>query len=251
MINPYARPADQPDDADLTIPLLPGSGYAQPSQPPFTEETLVEPLPPASWDVPSAQEFGYNPTPGLTAPVPGGNAGPHPFESASYPQAAPQRPASAYPGPAAPSRTTEPNYVQPEVGGYQPYPSATAYPSAAYQATPYQNATYQSAPAPVAPWSASAPVPYTFSEAALPEHPNATTSLVLGILGIIGISPLGPIAWYLGAKGKRQMRENPGRWRPSGSLTAGVVLGAITTIFMLLALLAFVLFAGLFFISSR
>ena len=57
MTNPYARPYERPEDADLTIPLVPDSGYSQPSQPPFTEETLVDPLPQAPrdpWGVASA-----------------------------------------------------------------------------------------------------------------------------------------------------------------------------------------------------
>ncbi|MFZ0530717.1 MAG: DUF4190 domain-containing protein, partial [Propionicimonas sp.] len=135
---------------------------------------------------------------------------------------------------AATSAASEPNYRQPEVGGgvaaYQAYPPG---PSAAPAA---------------APWTAAAPVPYTFSTPTLPEHPSATPALVLGILGIVGFWPLGPIAWFLGAKGKREIRQNPGQWRPSATLTAGRVLGAITTIVMALTILAITMFV--FFVIS-
>lgn len=223
MTNPYARPYERPEDADLTIPLVPDSGYSQPSQPPFTEETLIDPLPQAprgSWDVPPAQEFGYNPTPGYAASAPS-------------------------PAPAQP----QPNYTQPQVGqqpSYQPYPTSDYPPVGTYLTTPQPTQ-----PSAVAPWTASAPVPYAFSEASLPEHPSATTTLVLGILGIVGLWPLGLIAWVVGAKAKREMRTNPGRWRPSGSLTAGVVLGVITTALMALMMLAILFFVFLFAVASR
>jgi len=223
MTNPYARPYERPEDADLTIPLVPDSGYSQPSQPPFTEETLVDPLPQAPRDpsgVASAQEFGYNPTPG-------------------------QAPTGSSPQPAQ----TQPNYTQPQVGqqsSYQPYPASDYPPMAAYPTT-----AQPTQPSAVAPWSASAPVPYAFSEAALPEHPSATTALVLGILGIVGLWPLGPIAWIVGAKAKREMRAEPGRWRSSGSLTTGVVLGVITTVLMVLMTLAILFFVFLVAVASR
>jgi len=48
------------------------------------------------------------------------------------------------------------------------------------------------------------------------------------------------VAWFLAARGKREMREQPGRWAPSPMLTAGLVMGIIGT--ALLALGAFVIF---------
>ena len=222
MTDPYARPYERPEDADLTIPLVPDSGYHQPSQPPFTDETLVDPFPQAprdAWAVPPAQEFGYQPTPGYAG---------------STPSPAPVQPQA--------------NYTQPQVGQqprYQPYPASDYPPLGAYSTTPQPTQ-----PAAVAPWTASAPVPYAFSESSLPEHPSATTSLVLGILGIVGLWPLGPIAWIVGAKAKREMLSNPGRWRPSGSLTAGVVLGVITTVLMALMLLAILFFVFLIAVAS-
>ena len=63
--------------------------------------------------------------------------------------------------------------------------------------------------------------------------------------------PLGPIAWIVGAKAKREMRAEPGRWRSSGSLTTGVVLGVITTVLMVLMTLAILFFVFLVAVASR
>jgi hypothetical protein len=41
---------------------------------------------------------------------------------------------------------------------------------------------------------------------------------------------LAPIAWVIGGRGRREMRQYPGRWAPSGSLTAGWVMGIIGTL---------------------
>lgn len=136
----------------------------------------------------------------------------------------------------APPVTPAPGYPSPTPQGYTAYEASPSTP---------QHAGYPPYPAnAAAPWTQN--VPYGYAEAALPEHPNATTALVLGILSVVGVFPLGPIAWYLGAKGQREVRENPGRWRQGGSLTAGLVLGVISTIpLILLALFLLFLFFGL------
>ncbi|MFT4297427.1 MAG: hypothetical protein QM582_18650 [Micropruina sp.] len=88
----------------------------------------------------------------------------------------------------------------------------------------------------------------------LPEHPDATVVLTLGILGTVALFVMFPficpVAWYLGNKARREMRLNPGRYRPSGSITAGYVLGMIGTLIALcgvavvvLGIMAFALFS--------
>ncbi|MEA5055537.1 MAG: DUF4190 domain-containing protein [Propionicimonas sp.] len=74
--------------------------------------------------------------------------------------------------------------------------------------------------------------PYGYP-ASQPEHPNAVPALILGILGFF-TAITWPIAWYLGAKGRSEMRREPQRWRSSGMLTAGWVMGIIGTILMAL-----------------
>lgn len=77
-----------------------------------------------------------------------------------------------------------------------------------------------------------------------PEHPNAGTVLGLGIASLamlfFGFPITGPFAWYLGSKARREMRQNPGRYRESTNLTAGWVMGIVTSILMLLGLLLIV-----------
>ncbi len=111
------------------------------------------------------------------------------------------------------------------------------------------------APQPEYPSPASA---YTFGQrmaygmpGELPEHPNATVTLVLGIVGaaalFIAFPFISPVAWYLGSRARRDMRYDPGRYRPSGALTAGYVLGIIGTLiaitFVGLIVLAILIFA--------
>lgn len=106
-------------------------------------------------------------------------------------------------------------------------------------------------PTPAQAYSFGQRLPYGLS-AEPPEHPNATASLIVGIVGIIALFVffpfVSPVAWYLGAKGRREMREQPGRWRNSGSLTAGYVLGIIGTLiaisFVALIVIAITLFAS-------
>lgn len=65
--------------------------------------------------------------------------------------------------------------------------------------------------------------------------------LVLGILGLILCQLLGPVAWIMG---KGDMAEiDAGRMDPEGrGLTqAGMILGIVTTILLILGLLSFVL----------
>ncbi|MFT3970990.1 MAG: DUF4190 domain-containing protein [Micropruina sp.] len=85
----------------------------------------------------------------------------------------------------------------------------------------------------------------------LPEHPLATTTLILGIVGLAAMFAafpfISPVAWILGARARREMRAEPGRYRASGSLTAGYTLGilgsVITLIFVTVIVLAIILFA--------
>lgn len=85
-------------------------------------------------------------------------------------------------------------------------------------------------------WAAASPVgagqaqmgnPY--QAAVLPDHPKATPSLVLGILGLVGLPFLAPFAWATAMSGRKDVQAMPGRWRATGSLQAGLILGIIGT----------------------
>ena len=273
MTDPYARPAD--DGGDATIPIVPEAGYAPTEQLPFAEETLVDPAGPGSlWSPNSGLDLsapGYGgssgtqaPTPPAAYPPPSGYPTPAAYTPTNYtqPTASHTPPTAAYGQSGYGQPAPQTNYVQPQVtpsppAPYRPAPvRGFAEPSgpadtigaqSIYQGYPTAPAT----PAPQQPaWPAVIrdPVGYDYgysSPANLSEHPNATLSMVLGIIGLVFFQLLSPVAWYLAAKGRREMAMSPGRWRPSGSLTAGFVLGIIGTVFLALGAVFILIFIGI------
>jgi hypothetical protein len=254
MTDSYARPRD--DSGDATIPIVPDAGYAPTEHLPFAEETLVDPAGRSGslWSADSGLDLsapGYGetyssqppaaPAPQASYPPPSLYPTPAAYTSSSYSQ-----PQTGYGQPAA-----QTNYVQPQVAPQQPYrPTATrgfAEPSGAadtigpqniYQGYPTAPTTQPAQQQPAWPAVIQDPVGYDYgysNPANLSEHPNAVLSLVLGLIGLFFFQLLSPVAWYLAAKGRREMAAFPGRWRPSGSLTAGLVLGIIGTVFLGLA----------------
>jgi hypothetical protein len=219
MTNPFARP-DQPD-SDETIPLVPDSGYADQLSPWSSgyESTAVDPL---AGSAPSASG-------GYTNPVissPGGY--PNPAQASTGPAAYPPPPAPA-PAPFSLPPTA------PAPRPHAPAPTAPAYeqPPIAYGSGPYEPARDSSRVPAVPAYS------YVYAPQQI-EHPNAVPALVLGVLGfLIGVTF--PIAWYLGAKGNAEVKRDPQRYRSSGMMTAGMVLGIIGTAFMALAVAGMVL----------
>lgn len=131
---------------------------------------------------------------------------------------------NAYPGAAGteppvplgqPQGYAQPGYAEPR----NPPPTQTVYQPYPAQSTP-----------PAAPLVPSYP-PQAYGYVQLPEHPSAIPSLVLGLVGLILAIPFAsPIAWYLAVRGQRESRLQPGRWRTSGMLTTGLVLGIIGTV---------------------
>jgi len=82
----------------------------------------------------------------------------------------------------------------------------------------------------------------------LPRHPDALMVLVLGILSIIVLPLIGPFAWVIGARVKREMAAEPGRWSGEDLVGMGYVLGIVGTVICILAA-AFVLLFLLGFIA--
>ncbi|MGV8907669.1 MAG: hypothetical protein ACOH1Y_01700 [Propionicimonas sp.] len=258
MTEPYARPDDEAGDA--TIPIVPDTGYAPTEQLPFSEETLVDPTGANPWSA-SAQVDPFPTGYGATAQV---DAPPAPLQS----YAQPPRPQGLYAQPQplpyhqpATTNYAQTNYVQPQVvpqetltqaGFAEPYgTSGSIGAQNFYQGFPTSGYAQQP---PALPAVIHDPVGYDYGYGQPPaasDHPNATTSLVLGILALVLFPLLSPVAWYLAAKGRREMAAFPGRWRPSGSLTAGMVLGIIGTALLglvglgvMLMMVALVSFAG-------
>lgn len=78
---------------------------------------------------------------------------------------------------------------------------------------------------------------------ALPDHPRATAALVVGLIAVAGgftcLLPIlaSPVAWVLGAKARREIRSAPQQWGGESRATAGMVLGIIGTVLLVLGLL--------------
>ena len=72
----------------------------------------------------------------------------------------------------------------------------------------------------------------------LPKHPQAMTAMGLGIAALAGVwflllpILLAPVAWWLGAKAKREIAAEPERWSGTGEAQAGVIMGVIGTVLL-------------------
>ena len=66
---------------------------------------------------------------------------------------------------------------------------------------------------------------------------QATTSLVLGILGILCCGILAPIAWYLGSAELKKIRAGQSPATAEGTAKAGMILGIIGTVLLVLAII--------------
>lgn len=114
----------------------------------------------------------------------------------------------------------------PPPGGYPGYPPAGGYP-----------------PPPGYPQQYGPP----------PKHPNATTSMVLGIVAVAGglmcWLPLfiAPFAWFMGSKALRDIRAGHGTQGGHGEALAGKVLGIIGSVLLVLGLAVVVLLVVLTF----
>jgi uncharacterized membrane protein YjgN (DUF898 family) len=65
---------------------------------------------------------------------------------------------------------------------------------------------------------------------------QAITSLVLGILGVICCGLLAPIAWFLGAQETKAIREGRSPVAGEGLAKAGMILGIIGSIILVLSI---------------
>ena len=81
-----------------------------------------------------------------------------------------------------------------------------------------------------------------------PDHPRATTSLVLGILGIVPCQLLAPFAWWIGKKTLDEIDASQGRVGGRGAAQAGYILGIVGTVLLALSLV-FILIYVVFMIA--
>jgi len=71
------------------------------------------------------------------------------------------------------------------------------------------------------------------------EHPQATLAFVLGLLSVLGLLILGPFGWVVGRRVIRQIDQDPRQFSNRGLAMAGMVLGIIGTVLMLLLVALF------------
>jgi hypothetical protein len=115
-----------------------------------------------------------------------------------------------------------------------PYPTPT-YP---YGGLPPQQPGY-----PPHQWATPQPGLPPFPAYGVPDLPKATAALVVGIVSVAGgltcLLPIlaAPVAWVLGAQARREIRSAPQQWGGEGRATAGMVLGIVGTVLLLLGIL--------------
>ncbi len=79
---------------------------------------------------------------------------------------------------------------------------------------------------------------------------RATTSLVLGILGLVCCPIVGPIAFFMGYREIDTIKSGGGQESDRGMAIAGLVLGILGTVNLVLLLLWILFFGGLAFIGA-
>jgi len=73
------------------------------------------------------------------------------------------------------------------------------------------------------------------------DHPRGTTVLVVGILSLVLCQVLGPVAWIQGSRARREIQARPDvLWKNEGMVTAGWVLGIISTALLVISILAII-----------
>ena len=132
--------------------------------------------------------------------------------------------------PEDPSRQQPP--PPPEQPGYWEQQSQPDQPGIPYPQQPYgggqpSSGQYGGYPQP--------PVQYA------PDHPRATTSLILGILGLVLCQLVAPFAWRIGKRTVDEIDASQGRMGGRGSAQAGYVMGIIGTALLAFGLIAIVL----------
>jgi hypothetical protein len=71
----------------------------------------------------------------------------------------------------------------------------------------------------------------------VPDHPKATTAMVLGILGIVVCGVIAPFAWSIGKKTRDEIDASGGRLGGRGQANAGYIMGIIGTVLLGLGVL--------------
>ncbi|WP_280433390.1 DUF4190 domain-containing protein, partial [Nocardia brasiliensis] len=78
-----------------------------------------------------------------------------------------------------------------------------------------------------------------------PDHPQATTILILGILGLVFCQILGPVAWVMGKRALNEIDASGGAMGGRSNVMVGYVCGIISSVLIILGILFVVLFVVL------
>ncbi|MEV6319764.1 DUF4190 domain-containing protein [Nocardia sp. NPDC051787] len=78
-----------------------------------------------------------------------------------------------------------------------------------------------------------------------PDHPQATTILILGILSLVLCQIMGPFAWVMGKRALNEIDASGGAIGGRGNVNAGYICGIIATVLLCLSLLIVLLFVVL------
>ncbi|WP_040838784.1 DUF4190 domain-containing protein [Nocardia brevicatena] len=70
-----------------------------------------------------------------------------------------------------------------------------------------------------------------------PDHPQATTVLILGLLGVVFCQLVAPFAWVMGKRALNEIDASGGTVGGRNSVMAGYVCGIIGTVFIVLAVI--------------
>lgn len=94
---------------------------------------------------------------------------------------------------------------------------------------PVQNPPIQNQPQPYQ------GVPYPQPYGVLPEHPQGTVILVLGIAGFFA-TICAPIAWYLGSKAQKEIAASGQHYSNEQSINIGKIMGMVLSILALVGI---------------
>lgn len=71
-----------------------------------------------------------------------------------------------------------------------------------------------------------------------PDHPQATLILILGILGVVLCQVIGPVAWVMGGRARREIEAARGTMGGHTLVTVGWALGIVGTVLLALSIIA-------------
>lgn len=77
--------------------------------------------------------------------------------------------------------------------------------------------------------------------AVLPDHPQATMVMILGILGLVVVQLCAPFAWYIGSKAKKEIAAGA-PYRDGGQLQAGWIMGIIGSVLLILTTIGIIIY---------